>query len=320
MYSDKKVIVVIPCYMVSNKILQVINEIPKYIDKIVCIDDKCPQNSGKKILNKFSKKKKVVVLFNKSNLGVGGATMKGYIYAKKKNADIIIKIDGDGQMCIKDFKNFLDKLIKKKGDYIKGNRLTKKSDFKKMPKIRLVGNLILSYLSRLTSGYWNIFDFTCGFVCFNSTILDKINLKKISKDYFFEIDFINNLYFARTKIEDVKTKIIYNDEKSNLKIHKVIFPFLYKMFKNFFKRIIYFHIKKFNIYFFFILSFLFLSLITLYNLLEQKLFITLTQTQNLLILLMTIILLIFSLQRFIYYDKKLVPKNNKYSKLNERFH
>ena len=92
MYSGKKVIVVIPCYMVSNKILQVINEIPKYIDKIVCIDDRCPQNSGKKILNKFSKtKKKVVVVFNKSNLGVGGATMKGYIYAKKKMLISLLK-------------------------------------------------------------------------------------------------------------------------------------------------------------------------------------------------------------------------------------
>ena len=237
MYNHK-IIIVIPCYKVKEKILKVLSKIPKWIFKIICVDDCCPQNSGKYVKENINDER-VEVIFNESNLGVGGASMKGFSKAKDLGAEIIIKIDGDDQMDVSYLENFINPIIKNDADFVKGNRFTKFEDYVKMPLLRKIGNIFFSFFNRISSGYWNIFDTTNGYLCFNSKLIDILPLNKISKDYFFESDLLNWLYILRVNVLDIPVKAIYDNENSNINIISVIFKFPLLYLRNFFRRFFY---------------------------------------------------------------------------------
>ena len=268
---NQKIVIVIPCYKVKDKILKVLSKIPKWIYKIICIDDLCPENSGKHITSNINDDR-IIVLLNKKNLGVGGATMEGFLEAKKHEADLIIKIDGDDQMDLKYLKDFIDPIVNNEADFTKGNRFTKFTDYEKMPLIRKIGNIFLSFFNRFASGYWNIFDTTNGYICLNAKLLNLLPLSKISKDYFFESDLLNWLYIIRANVKDIPIKSIYDNEKSNINIFKIIFKFPIMYIRNFFRRYFYEYCIRNTDYRFlsFVLGFLFtLSGIT-FSLLNWK--------------------------------------------------
>lgn len=235
---NKKIIIVIPCFKVKNKILDVLTKIPKWIYKIICVDDCCPENSGQ-FITENNRDPRLHIIFNKKNLGVGGASLIGFKKAKEQGAEIIIKIDGDDQMDINMLDKFIDPIISGDADFCKGNRFTQLKDYFNMPKLRKIGNISLSFFNRLSSGYWNLFDTTNGYLCFNSKLLDLLPIEKISKDYFFESDLLNWLYILRAKVVDIPISSIYNNEISNINIFSIIikFPILY--FRNFFRRFFY---------------------------------------------------------------------------------
>ena len=101
---NKKIIIVIPCFKVKNKILNVISNIPQWVYKVICVDDACPEETGKYINEKIDDKK-VLTIFNDKNLGVGGASLKGFKQAKELGAEVIVKVDGDDQMDLTLYKN-----------------------------------------------------------------------------------------------------------------------------------------------------------------------------------------------------------------------
>ena len=128
-------------------------------------------------------------------------------------------------------------LVNEDYDYSKGNRFFNLSDLRECLGIRIFGNAVLSFFCKLSTGYWNIFDPTNGFIAINSKIIRLLPLNKISDSYFFEIDLLFRLSTIRARIFDVPMKSIYKDEKSNLKIRKIIFEFILKLLANFAKRI-----------------------------------------------------------------------------------
>ena len=239
--------VVIPCYREKSKILNVLLKIDSRIDKIIVIDDACPEKTGEYVI-KNSIDPRVVVVTHTQNQGVGGATMSGYRKALELNSDIIVKIDGDGQMDTKNINKLITPIIKGQADYTKGNRFHSPGNLSTMPKIRLMGNLLLSFASKMSSGYWRIFDPTNGFTAIHGKVLKELPLDKISKDYFFESDMLFRLNITRAVICDIPMKAIYADETSNLKISKILIPFTRKHIINFFKRITYnYFIRDFSI-------------------------------------------------------------------------
>ena len=232
MYKKKFIVVIIPCYKVDFKTtIKIIKKIPFFVDKIYIVDDACPFNTGGKIKSK--KIKKVTVLFNSQNLGVGGSVLRVYKKFKYKNC-YIIKIDGDGQMNPKFIKPILNNMIIKDLDYIKGNRFKDyKTLFKQMPYLRIFGNYILSYLSMISSGYKKIFDCTNGYTCISASIIRKLPIKNINKRFFFETDILFYLSRKNAKIQDFYMSAQYGDEKSNLNLIKIIPQFSYLLIKNF---------------------------------------------------------------------------------------
>ena len=235
--TNIKVAVVMPAYKVQNEILDVIRAVPKEVSKIFVIDDACPNNSGK--VASESKDKRVEVIRNQSNLGVGGAMIVGYQRALKEDFDIIVKVDGDGQMDPVRIPKLIAPIIRGEADYTKGNRFDSLEDLEQMPKIRIFGNAVLSLMSKISSGYWNITDPTNGFTAIHKSVLERIHLGKLRKGWFFESDMLFRLSIIKAVIRDVPMPAKYGSEKSNLNIRKVIFEFPYRHAVNHLKRIFY---------------------------------------------------------------------------------
>lgn len=235
---DRRIAVVIPCYRVKRHVLNVIHAIGPEVGRIFVVDDKCPEESGKFVLEQ-STDKRVIVLFHEENRGVGGAVMTGYQAAIEDGATIIVKIDGDEQMDPALIPRFIKPIIDGKADYTKGNRFFNLSQIRKMPGMRLFGNAVLSFLNKLSSGYWDIFDPTNGYTAIHSDVARELSFEKISTRYFFESDMLFRLNLLRAVVVDIPMDAKYGDEISNLNITTVIGEFLTKHIRNFSKRVFY---------------------------------------------------------------------------------
>lgn len=238
MYIDNKIAVVIPCFKVRNKILEVISSIDDIVDSIYVIDDFCPQKTGEYVKNNCSDAR-VAVIFNEMNMGVGGAVMAGYKAAVEDKSDIIVKLDGDGQMDGGLIINFISPIQRGDADYSKGNRFFNVEDVRQMPKIRLFGNAALSFITKISSGYWDVFDPTNGFTAIHRNVAKMLPYEKISKRYFFETDMLFRLNIMRCVVIDIPMIAKYDDEVSNLKVKSIFFEFLFKNIRNFWKRVFY---------------------------------------------------------------------------------
>jgi glycosyltransferase involved in cell wall biosynthesis len=236
--TSSGIAVVIPCYRVKAQILGVLAAIPTSVDAIYCVDDACPEHSGAFIEANVADPR-VTVLHNPDNLGVGGATLTGYRRALEDGAEIIVKIDGDGQMDPRLLPRFVEPIRRAASDYTKGNRFFRLEGLHDMPLSRLLGNALLTFMSKLSSGYWNIFDPTNGFTAIHAAVLRQLPLDKISPRYFFESDMLFRLSTVRAVVTDVPMAAVYGDQHSGLVIHRILLPFLAGHVRNFLKRIFY---------------------------------------------------------------------------------
>ncbi|SFD85580.1 glycosyltransferase family 2 protein [Massilia yuzhufengensis] len=230
--------VVIPSYKVTRHILGVIEGIGPEVARIYVVDDKCPDGSGA-FVREHCRDGRVVVLEHAENQGVGGAVMTGYRQAILDGARVIVKIDGDGQMDGSLIPSFVAPILAGEADYTKGNRFFNLERLGSMPPMRLFGNAVLSLMTKLSSGYWDLFDPTNGYTAIHADAARYLPFEKISKRYFFESDMLFRLNILGAVVADVPMDAVYGDEVSNLKISKIVTEFLAKHVRNFGKRIFY---------------------------------------------------------------------------------
>ena len=206
-----------------------------------------PEGSGRLVEKEFNDPR-VKVLYNLQNLGVGGAVMTGYRQAIADGAAVIVKLDGDGQMNPSLLPLFVAPILAGKADYTKGNRFYDLANIKQMPGIRIFGNAVLSFMAKLSTGYWNIFDPTNGYTAIHTKVALHLPLDKINQCYFFETDILFHLNIVRAVVQDIPMDAEYGDEVSNLRISKIIGEFFYKHLRNFSKRIFYnYFLRDFSI-------------------------------------------------------------------------
>lgn len=234
----KKIAVVIPCFKVKSHILGVIEKVGPEVWRVYVIDDCCPEGSGDYV-SEFCNDPRVNVIRNSINTGVGGAVVTGYRSAIADGADIIVKIDGDGQMDPAILPRIVSPIVKGRADYTKGNRFYDLKHIHRMPATRLFGNAALSFMSKLSTGYWKLFDPTNGYTAIDARVAAHLPLERISQRYFFETDMLFRLNTLRAVVTDVPMDAFYGDEESNLKIRQIIGEFLGKHIRNFSKRIFY---------------------------------------------------------------------------------
>jgi dolichol-phosphate mannosyltransferase len=157
----------------------------------------------------------------------------------ERGADVVVKIDSDGQMDPALLPAIIEPIVRGHADYVKGNRFFNVDDVQSMPAHRIFGNACLSFLTKLSSGYWNIFDPTNGYTAIHSVALSRLPLAKIDERFFFESDMLFRLNLAGAVVVDMPMQASYGDERSNLRVRKVVWPFLSKNIRNFAKRILY---------------------------------------------------------------------------------
>jgi hypothetical protein len=232
---------------VKSKILGVIKNIPGTVGKIILVDDLCPEGTGIYVKQNCSDDR-LEILFHECNKGVGGAMVTGYKRAIELGASVVVKLDGDGQMDPSHIDELVFPINSKDADYVKGSRFYFVKELRNMPFVRLIGNSILSFYNKLISGYWDIMDPTNGYTAIHTAILKMLPLEKISQDFFFESDMLFRLNTIRAVVKEVPVPVSYENNKSNLRIIKVLFTFPYKYFTRFVKRILYnYFIRDFNI-------------------------------------------------------------------------
>ena len=244
--TARKIAVVVPCYRVSSQVLGVIERIGPSVAAIYAVDDACPEHSGDRIGRECTDAR-VRVLRHSLNQGVGGATMTGYRAALADGADIVVKLDGDGQMDPMEIERLVTPIVAGRADYTKGNRFHELEFLRAMPRLRLLGNSLLSLVSKLASGYWDVMDPTNGFTAVHREALSLLPLDKIDRGYFFESDMLFRLYTIRAVVRDVPMAARYGGEPSSLRIGRAATMFPVKYARAGVKRLFYsYFLRDFN--------------------------------------------------------------------------
>ena len=239
--------VVIPAYKVTRHVLGVIDGIGPEVTTILVVDDACPEGSGA-FVEEHATDPRVRVIHRERNGGVGAAVKSGYVAALELGADVVVKLDGDGQMDATEIPRLVRPILAGRADYTKGNRFFNPEDVRRMPRMRLVGNALLSFASKASSGYYQVFDPTNGYTAIGAAALRLLPLDKIADRYFFESDLLFRLGTIRAVVQDIPMTARYEDEVSSLRISRIMGPFAWGHFKGFIKRVIYsYYLRSFSV-------------------------------------------------------------------------
>ena len=234
--SLEKIAVVIPAYKCSEQIGSVIHSIPSFVDIIIVVDDASPDNLHDKVIK--INDTRITYIRHPENKGVGGTMLTGYQKAVELGATILIKMDGDGQMDSNYIPTLILPILEGRADYTKGNRFLHRRSLVQMPKMRMIGNIGLTFLTKLASGYWNIFDPNNGFTAVHYQTLSLINPANIHHRYFFESSLLVELNRLRAVVIDIPMPARYADEESSLSVFRSFFEFPYNLLKSLVKRIV----------------------------------------------------------------------------------
>jgi glycosyltransferase involved in cell wall biosynthesis len=246
--NSEKVLVVVPAFKTANQILETVTGIRSLGLEVLVVDDACPEGSGEIIGREFAEDRLTNVITHEQNQGVGGAMKTGFAWALENDFEIIVKIDGDGQMDPALVPELIKPLIENNADFSKGNRFESPRMVRQMPFIRLLGNGFLSLFSKISTGYWSVNDPTNGFIAIKKETLAKLEPELLADSYFFESDLLFRLAIVRARISEMPMAAVYGDEKSSLKIMKVLWTFPFLHFRNLIKRIVYnYYIRDWSI-------------------------------------------------------------------------
>jgi glycosyltransferase involved in cell wall biosynthesis len=231
-----RVVAVIPTYRARATILDVVRSVLEYVDRVIVVDDACPEQSGRLADNLDPR---VEVLQNPLNLGVGGATKAGFRRALELNAEYVVKVDSDGQMDT----SYIPDLVKAldgNGDLsmVKGNRFTDPATIRTMPRLRLIGNSGLTFLVKIASGYWTLVDPTNGYFAMCGDDIRRLDLDRLDDRYFFEIDLLCALGRQKATIAEFEMPAIYRGENSSLSIWRALLTFPPRLADRFVRRLL----------------------------------------------------------------------------------
>src|SRR3990172_2201174 len=272
MYKGMKISIVIPAYNEEKLIRPTLENIPSIIDRTYVVDDCSLDKQNEVVLQCGKKDPRIELLKHKTNQGPGGAVITGYLHSSKDGYDITVVVGGDNQMSLNEVTRFLDPIIEEKADYTKGNRfiLSQLDDtLKKMPKLRLIGNWVITALTKIASGYYKTMDAVDGYTAISKEAIDTINWSHAWKGYGYPMDFLIRLNAYGFKIMDIPRTAIYlpGERQSQIKGFRYALRVTPMLLKNFFWRLKFKYIyRDFHpLVFFYYLSFVLLPMGMLYG-------------------------------------------------------
>ena len=236
MYKNHKVGVVVPAYNEAMLILETLNGMPAYLDKIFVINDASKDRTLELIRQQQIKDQRIEIINHETNKGLGQSLIDGYVASKNSDMDITVVMAGDNQMHPDDLPNLLDPIIELGADYTKGNRLLHEN-IHTMPRYRFFGNSMLTILTKFATGYYFSMDPQCGYTAIKNSALKKIPIEQMTKGYGYNADILTMLNIQSFRVTDVKVRPVYDREKSKIKLWKYIPKTSWILINLFFRRL-----------------------------------------------------------------------------------
>jgi len=239
MYRDKKISVVIPAYNEELLIADTIANIPAFVDSIVVVDDASTDATVERVRDRAQEDGRVQLIRHPKNLGVGAAISTGYIWCRDNDIDIAVVMAGDNQMDPADLPRLLNPIVDDHADYTKGNRLVTGEAWRKIPHLRYMGNSVLTFLTKIASGYWHVTDSQSGYTALNRRALQLLPLEKIYPRFGMPNDLLVTLNIFDMRVMDVPVNPIYDiGERSGIRIHRVMFSIPFLLARAFVRRMV----------------------------------------------------------------------------------
>ena len=235
MYADLRVAVVVPAHNEEKLIGKVIKTMPDLVDHIIIVDDASTDETGRVAKDAADSRTEVMRLLE--NQGVGGAILAGHKRAMDMGADVSVVMAGDAQMDPDHLPALLDPIASGEAQFTKANRFYGFGSFDGMPRHRVIGNVGFSFLTKVASGYWNLFDPQNGYTAIHRSALERLPLDRISKRYEFENDLLIHLNILRVPARDVPIPAVYGDEVSGIRLHTAVPRILGQLHRGFWQRI-----------------------------------------------------------------------------------
>lgn len=241
MMDEVGVVAVIPAFNVESVIGGVLQEMPAMISTVIVVDDGSADDTAAVVERHSKSDPRIQLIRHERNRGVGAAMVTGYRRALDVigdlDAGVVVKIDGDGQMPLALLPKLIAPLLSGRADYVKGNRFRDFQAIRKMPPLRRFGNLVLSFLAKAATGYWDCFDPNNGFVAIRSDVLSQLPLHKIDPTYYFEISMLSHLYLLGAVVEEEPMPARYEGEPSSLSIPRVVVGFPWRLLASAVRRV-----------------------------------------------------------------------------------
>lgn len=251
-----KVAIIIPAYRCRAQLIDVLQGLKPFADRtswqlqVIVVDDACPEGSGD-VAQGYAEKDQTLnirVIRRDANGGVGAAVKTGFSEALRLGVHVVVKMDGDGQMDPQLLPHFVNPIARGDADYAKGNRFFTISGVQAMPKVRVFGNAVLSFICKGITGYWRVMDPTNGYFAIHARALPMLEYGKLSDRFFFETDLLFRLNIVRARVIDIPMDARYGTEVSNLRISRILATFPPLFLNRFFKRIFYsYFLRDFSI-------------------------------------------------------------------------
>jgi glycosyltransferase involved in cell wall biosynthesis len=235
MYKGLSVCVVVPAYNEELHVAQVIRTTPAFVDHIIVVDDRSTDGTSREAHRAADTRTEVVR--HEENLGVGGAILTGHRRALDLAADVSVVMAGDAQMDPDYLPQLLDPIVEGGYGFAKANRFFSSQSYSGMPRIRIIGNIVLSFMTKFASGYWHLFDPQNGYTAVRTDVLRRLDLDSIAQRYEFENDLLINLSIADVPAVDVPIPAVYAEEQSGIKLRRVIPAISFLLVRGFFRRV-----------------------------------------------------------------------------------
>lgn len=234
MFGGRCIAVVIPAFNVKGLVGQTVRSVPSFVDHVVVVDDGSTDHTAVSL--ESIPRGNLRLVRHPANRGVGAAITTGYAEALRLDAEVVAVMAGDGQMDPADLQQIIEPVASGTADYVKGNRFLHPDVWRVMPRARLVGNILFSLLTKITSGYWRLFDSQCGYTAISSHALRAIG-GQLFERYGYPNDLLARLHSAGARVMDVMVRPVYEGQPSGIRLRTVFYPMLFVLLRSLGRRL-----------------------------------------------------------------------------------
>lgn len=220
MYGDRRVIALVPAYNEQDHIADVIKTMPGFVDQMIVVNDASTDQT--KAMIESVEDERVVLIDHETNAGLGGSLVEAHIRALELGGDIMVVMAGDGQMDPQYLPSLLDPIVEDTADFTKGNRFYAPDSWRGMPRHRVFGNIVLSFMNKAATGYWDVIDPQNGYTAMSRKASERIDWSAIVRDYSFENDVLAALWIAGCRVRDIDIPAVYGTEVSTIRLGSTV--------------------------------------------------------------------------------------------------